>query len=57
MNVTEVATCQYVMKFSTPVVCHETAMTVYARLTKEYQRKWDQLLTDYKEDYLTEKVG
>jgi len=44
------------MIFSTPLTCHQHSMLVYPALTKHLQHDWDQLLSEYTDEQITEKV-
>lgn len=55
LNVTEPGHCRYEMIFSTPLTCHQHSMLVYPALTKHLQHDWDQLLSEYTDEQITEK--
>jgi len=54
-NVTEPATCQYVMTFAAPLMCHNHSLLVYPVLSEAHQREWDALESRWHNDELTEK--
>lgn len=55
LNVTEPQKCSYAALFETKYVCHNDSLVVYPRLPAEFQKKWDELLTEYHHGYITEK--
>ena len=55
-DVTEPDTCQYQLRFKTPLVCHPHAMLVYPTLNATLRREWDLLEAHYLNEELTEKV-
>jgi len=46
LGIDEPSTCHYILRFSTPLVCHPDSMLVYPTLREELQEEWDFLQGD-----------
>ncbi|XP_066292316.1 N-acetylglucosamine-1-phosphotransferase subunit gamma-like isoform X1 [Branchiostoma lanceolatum] len=55
MNVTEPTTCNYMLEFKTPLVCHPHVMLVYPTLSEDLQLQWDQVEQELYEEQITQK--
>ncbi|XP_002739112.2 N-acetylglucosamine-1-phosphotransferase subunit gamma-like [Saccoglossus kowalevskii] len=55
LTVEEPVTCEYVMNFSTPLVCHDHVMLVYPTLSDDLQLKWDELEGELVREEITRK--
>nr|XP_039260899.1 N-acetylglucosamine-1-phosphotransferase subunit gamma-like [Styela clava] len=57
-NLTEVSepkTCNYLLKFETPLVCHEDSLLVYPRINSTLQQEWDRLEQQLYDEEITAK--
>lgn len=57
-NLTEVGepkTCNYLMKFETPLVCHEDSLLVYPRISSSLQHEWDEIEQQLYDEEITLK--